>query len=512
MKQIIPIKCDGRINRRDLANLIDEGEVLDRTNFMVIGNGKEKRNRKVPGASRFSSQTLGSSYNSAYRYYTKANVRKSFGHNAGKIYHIDDNGIETEVLSAFMPTAKPCWEVMRISSNDILFVSEGISTGLYSHDGNISNTFQKETSVTLNFVGMLAHLDRLFGFEEDSEDLYGSKTLEPTNFTDSTDAFVITIGPKRGSKIMGIALLYGTIYIFKQDSIWRLTGRTPAEFNVEEVHPSLGCAARGSIQNTDRGIIFLGSDFEWHFFGGTIESTVMLTYKLAVGGDSTKNLVPLINKLKTDSICSTFHDKIYRCSFVGAFGNTNEWEYCFNTINETDFLTYGFNISSYLKWDRQPDQNELFTGRTDLGRLMKMNVGLNVDNGATNPSMYFKLQTKFVGSGDPRNFRAKRAFFNCGVLGAEPIRAYYYLDCRIAQSDAGNDVWITRGETKAVGDSKIASQTAITSRVNLKYAKSKGQSISFAIDHVGRDVDFELASINLEAIVKPTKFSEKVAA
>ena len=514
MRTMVTVKPVGRINRRDLPHLIGDTEVLSRENMMVIGNGDDKRNRKVSGADRFSDTDTGTSYIWGHRMYMKGEQRKTFAFNSGIIYHISDNGVETSAQTGFIsnPHTSPCSEVMRVSGNDILFFSEGVDTGMYSHDGNIENTFTKETGVSLNFVGMLSHLDRMFGFEEDSEDLYFSKNLDPVNFTDATDAGVISIGAKRGSKIMAIALLYGTIYIFKQDSIWRLTGRTPSEFAVEEVHPYLGCAGRRSVANTDNGIIFLGSDFEFYFFGGTIANTIILSYKLAIGGDLTKNLESIINKNKPENVVAIYHNKLYRCSFTETGHVTNNLEYCFNTVNETDFLTRGFNISCYIKWDRHPDKDELLTGRTDLGRLMKHNLGLNLDNGASSPSMLFKLQTKFIGSSELRNTRFKRAYINFGVLGAEKLRMYYFLDCRNAREDAVSDQWVTRGETKALSPTlSISAQSAISSRINLQYGNSKGQNISFMIDHEGRDIDLEIASISVEAITKSTpKLSEKV--
>lgn len=502
----------GRINRVDLPNYIGDTEVLKRENFMVIGKGENASNRKVPGASRHTSTDTGDYYISGYRYYTTKDARKTFAFNNGKIYFISDGGVETELISVFSAAARPAWEQIRVSGSDILYFSEGINTGLYSHDGNISNVFTKENAVTLNFVGLLSHLDRLFGFEEDSEDLYFSKNLDPTNFTDSTDAGQITIGPRRGSKIVSIKVLYGTIYIFKTDSVWRLTGSTPSQFSVEEVLPFLGCPARDSIQNTDQGIIFLGSDFEFYFFGGTFGSLLMLTDKLRIGGDLTKNVLPLINRDKLSTVCSTFHNKIYRCSFVENGNNQNNLEYCFNTLNETDFITRDFNISCYIKLDRYPDKHELLTGRIDLGHLMKHNLGLNVDNGATGPYMRFRLQTKFMGTGEPRNARFKRAYFSVRVQGAEPITCRYLLDCRNTQSAGSTDEWPIRGETDSFLN--LNQQDAISSRMNLDYGKSKGQNISFQIDHQGQDIDFELKSIEVETIVKTTgrKLSEKVAA
>ena len=504
MRQIFNIPCTSVVNRRDLPHLIEDGEVLSRENMEVVGSGKEKRNRKVPGANRFSDTDTGDYYISGIRYYSGANLRKTFAFNNGVIYQVDDNGVESAVPDlVFGLTAVPVWEIMKVSSNNVLFVSEGINTGMYSYDGNIGNNFVKETPVTLNLVGMLSHLDRMFGFEEDSEDLVFSKNLEPTNFTDSTDAGVITIGAKRGSKIQAIALLYGTLFIFKQDSIWALIGRSPSEFEVKEVTPRLGTSARRSVVNTDNGIIFLGSDFEFYFFSGTVGSLQMLSYKMAVGGDLTKNLIPIINRDKADQAVAVFHNKVYRCSVVENGETMNNLEYCFSTINETDWLTRGFNISCYIPWDRTPDKLELLFGRRDIGLLMLANQGLNVDNGATSPTMAFKLQTKFISSGEPRNIRFKRAFFTFGVLdSAEPLRVYYYLDCRTTRSDAGDDEWAIRGEFK-VGIGNMSSQRAITSRVNLDYGKSRGQNISFMIDESKPNIDLELAGIDVECVIRP---------
>ena len=512
MRTILPISCTNRINRRDMPNLIGDGEVISRENFEVIGAGKQKRNRKVAGANRHSLVDTGDYYVSGIRYYINSTQRKTFTLNNGRIYQIDDNGNESITTPVFAPTAVGCWEQMKVSGNNILYFSEGVNTGMYSYDGNMGNVFTKEAAVTLNFVQMLGHLDRLWGFEEDSETLHGSQNLDFTDFTDATDSIEIIVGAKRGSKIMAIAILQGTLFIFKQDSIWALYGRSPSDFEVREVTPRLGVAARRSVVNTDNGIIFLGSDFEFHFFGGTLDSLQMLSYNVAIGGDLTKNLTPIINRDKADQSVAVYHNKVYRCSIVESGRTTNNLEWCFSTVNQIDWFRRDFNVSCYIPWDRSPDKQELLFGRRDVGYMMQDYQGLNVDNGAASPTMPIKLQTKFVGSGEPRNIRFKRAWMNFGVLdSAEPLRVYYYLDTRLNQSSSGNDTWATRGEF-TVGIGNTSSQRAISPRVNIDYGKGRGQNISFKIDHTGINIDCELSSIDVEAIVRPysQKKSEKV--
>ena len=503
MRQIFNIPCTSVVNRRDLPHLIEDGEVLSRENMEVVGSGKEKRNRKVPGANRFSDTDTGDYYISGIRYYFDPNNRKTYAFNNGRIYHVDDNGTELMVDLNFDVNAVPSWEIMRISGNNVLIFSEGINTGMYSYDGNLGNVFTKETSVTVNLIDMVSWLDRLWGFEENSESLLGSKNLSPFNFTDSTDSVEIVVGAKRGSKLMKLIVMHDTLYIFKQDSIWALLGRSPSEFEVKEIVSHLGTASCRSVVKTGNGIIFLGSDFEFYFFGGTADSLQLLSYKMAVAGDLTKNLIPIINRDKASESVACFHNNTYRCSIVENGKVTNNLEYCFSTINETDWLTRDFNISCYIPWDRTPDKQELLFGRRDIGLLMLANQGYNVDNGASSPTMPFKIQSKFVGTQEPRNIRFKRAWFNIGVLDtARPLKGYYYLDTRTTRSDAGDDEWATRGEYK-VGIGNTASQRAISPRVNLDYGKSRGHSISFEIDDTVANVEFELASIQVEAVVRP---------
>lgn len=510
--EITTVSPTGRINRRDLPNEIADDQALIRENFIVIGAGKAKRLKKHPGSDRLNATAVSTSpFVWGTRYYSKISDRHTFGFSGGKIYFIDDNGNSQSAQTGFSSIAYPCSTQFRVSEQDVLYFSEGISTGMYSYDGNTSYTFKKEVGVSLNFVGMLAHLDRNFAFEEDSDFLYFSKNLEPTNFTDSTDAGQIQIGPERGAKIQAIAILNETIYIFKTDSIWVLTGNTPSSFSVQKVSPVLGVAARRSVQNTEAGIIFLGSDFEFYSFGGTIESIKLLSYDLAVGGDFTKDLVPIINRDRMPQVSSVYHNHIYRCSIVENGEVVNNLEYCFNTINETDFITRGNNVACYFVWNRLPDKQELLTGRADNGYIMYQYRGLNWDNDDTTSTMPIKIQTKFIGSDGPYNMRCRRVWLNSGVLGASDILIQTLVDCRIAQSDATGDTFKTYGEYKGMTNLlRTASQRAITSRNIPRHANAKGQNISFFIDENIRNRDLEFSSFQAEMLLKNRKKNHKV--
>lgn len=514
MSKIIQILPVGRINRRDLVSEIDDDQVLSRENFAVIGS-KNKKLKKLPGSDRFNSSSFTAGPTVwGYRYYTKSNKRKTFFFNQGdgSIYHISDAGVLTQDVSIFSHITYPCAEEMRVSGVDQLFFSEGVNTGMYSYDGNDSNHFIKETSVTLNFVGMVSWLDRMWGFEEDSEDLYFSANLNPTDYTNSTDAGMMTIGAKRGSKIQQIIVDNETLYIFKEDGIYYLDGKSPYEFAVRELTTELGLVARRSLKKVESGMVFLASDYEFYSFGGTQNSLKMLTYDLSIGGDRTKDLVPIINRDRMEPVCATYHNKIYRCSFCENGQVTNNLEYCFSSINETDWLTRDNNVSCYIPYTRHPDLQELVTGRSDAGYLMYQYRGLNWDNQATSPTMPIKIQTKFIGYEEPRNLRVKRVWINTGsALGSLGIPVKIQLDSRLAESSMSSNTFPTQGETKNLTNSiKINNQSVISSRQIMQHNASKGQNFSLLIDENINNRDFEFSSFGAEVISKNVKRSEKI--
>lgn len=509
MRDTVKIMPVGNIDRRSMVTQGKSSAVLSRENLMVIGvDEKDRFIRKVPGANRYNSTSVGSfGVSSMTRYYAQDKSRKNFFFSGGRVYFIDENGNASEVLSLFDVNAYPTFVEMQVSSAHILYFMEGISTGMYSHDGNMANAWTKEEAVTLNFVDAVSWLDRLWGFEENSEDLYFSVNLAPTDFTDSTDAGVITIGARRGSKLQRIVVgKDDNLYIFKTDSIWVIEGKTPSEFRVRELSPNMGLAARRSLQKVNEGMVGLMSDYEVYSFDGN--SFKLLTYNVAMSGDFTTKLEPMINRNKMDEVNSCYHNFVYRMSFVENGKDTPDMEYCFNTINETEFFTRGFKIASYLVYDRIPDKNELVFGRADAGRLMRMYHGLNPDNGDSGSMFIIKTKTKFNGLGMSRNFRVRKVWLDANVREARNIPIRQYVDGRFLYTDGVSENMDTFGEGNSILG--MSSQSAVTSRQIPRHANSKCQNVAFEIDYQLRDLDVEFSGFEIEIIGKNQKRSHKV--
>ena len=498
--QELVINPVGRINRRDVPGFMSQEEVRMRQNLYVIGNGENKQNKKMPGSERLTSSVDSGSYTWLSRYYS-GNIAKKFGFKNGRIYHVAEDGTETQKLGSLNTGARPVSEIMKVSENNVMYFVDGFN-GMYSHDGNIGQEWDKENSVSLNFVYILSHLDRMFGFTEDSEDLYFSKNLDPVNFTDSTDAGLITIGAKRGAKIQAIALLNETLYVIKEDSIFVLEGRQPSEFAVRQVHGVPGTPARFSVRNVENGLIYMDQDYEFREFNGV--TTKILSYNMAVGGDLTKDLVALINKEKMENVVSTFHNNLYRCAFTETGKVTNNLEYIFNTINLTDGITRGNNVSCYMVQNKKPDDNELFTGRADNGHIMRQYFGFNWDNDDSSSSMPVILDSR-INSGI-NNARFKRLYANVRVLGADLLSVKTAVDTRLAASDFKSSSFDPQGETKNITNFiRVNNQENVTDRINLPWSSHKGQSLMIRWEQDLRNLDASLISWVLEVIVKEKK-------
>lgn len=520
MYPILTISTTGKINRRDPVDRLGKGEVLNRENLMVIGSGNFKVNKKMPGSDRYNSAVYGSLFTSGYQYYSGEVSRTfAFENQNKRIISFDSLGNTTEQihLPSDLPPVYPCWEEMKISDGNILSVADG-KNGIYTYDGNLAGTFQVQAVVTLQPVDMVVYLDRLFVIEEDSDAVNYSKNFDFFNFTDATDAGVFLVGSKRGSKNMKLFTFNETLYIWKQDSLWVLEGRTPSEFQLREVIPNLGLASRRGFAKTNFGtFMFLASDFEVWACSGTQASLKCLSYNIALGGDFTKDLNPIIDRDHTEQICASYQNFKFRLAF-GEYGSNqagilqNNMEYIFDTTNETEYFTRGNNVSCYIIRDKSPDKQVLITGRSDAGYLMFQYRGLNLDNQAVGATMPIKLQTGFIRASDNiQNSRYRKLWGDFQVLGANDISVNYYLDTRLAKSSCKTVSLHSQGEKKSITNFvTIQNQKSITSRAILHWANSSGQSISLELDLNISNLDLSFSDFYTEVIQQERKRSEKV--
>lgn len=95
--------------------------------------------------------------------------------------------------------------------------------------------------------------------------LYFSNVLDETTWT-STD--YIDVGADDGSEITGLAVLLDTLYIFKENAIFRLSGTNRDDFVLSRMVNGVGCISGRSIQVINNRIIFQARDGIYVYDGG----------------------------------------------------------------------------------------------------------------------------------------------------------------------------------------------------------------------------------------------------
>lgn len=102
------------------------------------------------------------------------------------------------------------------------------------------------------------HLNRLVlaGYSATPFAISLSAPNADTDFTGANGAVELAVG----DTVTGLASFRGTLYIFCENSIHKLTGLTSSEFAIEEVTDSIGCISHDSIQEVGGDIVFLAPD------------------------------------------------------------------------------------------------------------------------------------------------------------------------------------------------------------------------------------------------------------
>ena len=497
----------GGLNLVDPEHKLREGQVRVSQNFIARNN----KVTKIGGTTRYNATAVSGNITWAERYYGRTTdgteIKKAFAFANGTIYVGDDvAGSLASSQGAFQTGTYPESEVIQVSGRSLMFFfNEGLDVP-YTYDGNESNSWQK-SAITYKFVQGILWLDRLWAFEKNSNQLYYSKTLYPDNFTDTTDAGSILIGQQE-STIVGLVLYGDYLYIFKENSIYYIEGRTPTEFAVRVVNPFLGCNSRLSIINVETAVVFLGSDNELYSFRGTQASTRNVTKDL--------NFKDLLNKNKVKTVACGYHDDLLRVSYEPSIVESttvyNSDEIIAPVLEpNSDELprwshSRGANISRYSVWNRFGDKNELVTGRSDLGCLMYHNRGKNFDG----KTIEVKLRSRSIVFAEGYNARISHYNITAKPVGDYAIDFRTYLNGRLA--DFSSNQFNMKGEIIGRGLINFSNQVRMNDRIIPFLDKNRGNSIIYELYDNTLNTDFEIYDITMFVRLKEKLISQTTGA
>ena len=213
------------------------------------------------------------------------------------------------------------------------------------------------------------------------------------------------------------------------------------------------------------------------------------------------NFAKLINHTTVENVCCVEHKNLFRISYQ-PFEQTstdqyNSREACYPTDEIASdkepkwCFSKGANIMCYSVWNRQGDNNELVTGRSDEGRLMYHYRSNNWDN--TPMEVIIRTKDKVYNEG-------KNTRFNYFIIDGSPeqdasVTLRWYLNSRITGATADTKSLPMDGEEKAIAMMNFTTQARFNKRIVPLVSGAKGNSISFEIYNNTKDVDLEIYSI-----------------
>lgn len=219
---------------------------------------------------------------------------------------------------------------------DTIYGGNGID-GLISYGGtsySIANS-----GITPQFVKV--HKNRVYCANKNSSTLYFSDAGNPTSFP--VNNFIL-INTNDGQNITGISDILDNLIIFKDDSVWILTGEplgagnttTIGNLQLRQANGSVGCSAFRTIQRVDQTLFFMHHTGIYALQNYTVQLvSPLLNVTFKSGMNS--NVINLCWGLYSNQ------EKKYILGYPSSSANTCD-----------SALVYDFLTKSFSRWDDVP--------------------------------------------------------------------------------------------------------------------------------------------------------------
>jgi hypothetical protein len=295
-----------------------------------------------------------------YSLYQSSGVRQLVYASGQNLYKYDNAGGST-VLPGTPATFTPNLQWSLDEYQDTLYGGNGVD-GLIQYNGTTYSF--ANVGIAPQFVKV--HKNRIYCANKNSSTLYFSDAGNPTSFP--VNNFIL-INTNDGQNITGIAEILDNLIIFKDDSVWILTGEplgagnttTIGNLQLRQANGSAGCSAFRSIARVDQTLFFM------HHTG----IYALQNYSISL-------ISPKLNKtFKQDMNPNTVHlswglyssqEKKYLLGFPTGGSNTCD------RIIVYDLLTQNFSM-----WDDVPGScavNFRFSGTDDTVCMGDPNKGI----------------------------------------------------------------------------------------------------------------------------------------
>ena len=241
----------------------------------------------------------------------------------------------------------------QIAATDVVIMGNG-SDNVKKWDGttfaDLGGTPPKMKSVTL-------HAERIWGtgVKSTPNSVYYSDTIGdghtgPENWTIAEDrAGAINVPTWDGGVCLGISNIFDDVVIFKTNTIHRILGTYPSEYEVKQVYSTVGAIAEKTIVSGSDKAFFLSKD-GLYYYGG------VSAYPLL--GDKAKEVV--INPAYAKNAVSIIYKNVLYCAFPEGTSITNNAMFVYDLLNNTLMIWRGIAVTDFVEYE----DKLLFTNAT----------------------------------------------------------------------------------------------------------------------------------------------------
>ncbi len=303
---------------------------------------------------------------------------------AGGVWDNIDNGTLSAV---YTNNLQPDFAV----AEDVLVFTAGDVSPPYAYNGT-GRAYILTSSANVPSGSMVEyHKNQLFvsGSSTYPSRIYFSALDDITTWT-ATDFFDVQTSD--GSNVRALLSAYNALYIFKDQSIWRLSGYERDSFVLEKMVDGVGTLSNASPVVTAKGIFFTSSQNDVCVYDGNY-TVKFISNKIA---NTIKNLnmtrAPYVKGLGFSTY--RFQDNDYYTSVTTADGATNNRLLVFDTFYNAWTKFKGINANALCLGKDDEGKNIMFFGDFD-GYVHQYPSGLYYDGNVATSAIVAFYQTKW---------------------------------------------------------------------------------------------------------------------
>lgn len=227
--------------------------------------------------------------------------------------------------------------------------------------------------------------------------LYFSDVGDIDNWTTGLSGNV-SIETNDGSIIRAIVPGFDALYIFKDRSIWRLTGDDKDTFVTQRMVPDIGTLSPNAIGIIGNEFIFMSQNGDFYIYDGAIGLKIISV-----------KIEPSINTSRFPYVSATIFDNDYYAAYSTSAVSTNDRILSYDTFNEAWTLFKGMNANTLSVADDGNGTEMLVFGAYN-GLAYNYPEGTN-DDGTAIDAYYLTKQFRYTEvAGSPKDWKLLKIF------------------------------------------------------------------------------------------------------